>query len=105
MAPDDRPLQINISAIRVGGIGGLGMVAIAAVVAAVLPQAWWLVAFGAIGGVVMGAVLVVVRRVRAPSGPGGGDPHVLFRAEPAETAAPVATDRGATDVRRLAAIR
>lgn len=83
MAPQTRDVSINISGISVAGVGGLGLVAIAALTTLVLPQAWWLVVFGAAGGVVLGVALVVIGRHRTASGPSGDDPRILFRAAPA----------------------
>jgi len=71
---------INLSGISVSGVGGLGLVAIAALTTWVLPQAWWLVAFGAAGGLVLGLAIVTFRRHHTPAGPSGDDPHILFRA-------------------------
>jgi hypothetical protein len=74
-----RPVEINISGIPVGGVGGLGLVAVAALMAYQMPEAWLLVGAGAAGGVWLAAVLIVAGRHRAPSGPSGSDPTVLFR--------------------------
>jgi hypothetical protein len=82
MTPRTRDVSINISGIAVSGVGGLGLVAIAALTTLVLPQAWWLVALGAVGGTLLGLALVVVARHRTPSGPSGDDPRILFRAAP-----------------------
>jgi len=76
----DRQVEINMSGIPVAGVGGLGLVAIAAMMTYVLPEAWLIVAFGAIGGVLLGVVLVLFgRRARPSSGPSGADPAILFR--------------------------
>jgi hypothetical protein len=53
---------INIAHIRVAGVGGLGLVAMALVVAWFLPRVWQHVAVGAVLGVVLAAVLIIVRR-------------------------------------------
>jgi hypothetical protein len=82
MTPRTRDVSINISGISVSGVGGLGLVAIAALTTVVLPAAWWLVVFGAVGGVFLGVALVLVGRHRTPSGPSGDDPRILFRAAP-----------------------
>jgi hypothetical protein len=83
MAPQNRHVNINISGISVSGVGGLGLVAVAALMTWVLPQAWWLVVFGAAGGILVGVAIVAFRRYHAPSGPSGNDPWILFRAEEA----------------------
>jgi hypothetical protein len=83
---------INISGISVSGVGGLGLVAIAALTTWVLPQAWWLVAFGAAGGCLLGLAMVAFHRHHTSSGPSGDDPHILFRTTPANPpASPAAT--------------
>ena len=82
MTPRDRDVSINMSGISVAGVGGLGLVAVAALTTVVLPQAWWLVVFGAVGGALLGVALVVVGRHHTPSGPSGSDPAILFRAAP-----------------------
>lgn len=81
MAPLKRDVSINMSGIPVSGVGGLGLVAIAALVAYVLPQAWWLVAFGGAGGVLLGLAIVTFRRHHVTRGPSGDDPKILFRAD------------------------
>lgn len=79
-------VNINMSAISVSGVGGLGLVAAVALTTYVMPAAWWLVAFGMTGGLVLGAAIVVFRRRYTPSGPSGDDPTILFRAAPATPA-------------------
>jgi hypothetical protein len=81
MAPEDRDVSINMSGISVSGVGGLGLVAVAGLITYVLPQAWWLVAFGGIGGIALGCAMVGFRRHHLSSGPSGDDPKILFRAE------------------------
>src|SRR5437870_9396193 len=83
MTPVDRHVSINMSGIPVSGIGGLGLVAVAVLITYVLPAAWWLVAFGATGGTLVGVGIVAFRRHHVPSGPSGNDPRILFRSEPA----------------------
>jgi hypothetical protein len=85
MTPDQRQVEINMSGIPVAGIGGLGLVAIAVLMTVVLPEAWWLLVMGVVGGVVLGALMVVVRRHYRTSGPSGDDPTILFRPEPLTT--------------------
>ena len=83
MAPEDRDVSINMSGIPVSGVGGLGLVAVAGLITYVLPAAWWLVAFGAAGGTLLGIAIVAFRRHHVSTGPSGDDPKILFRAEPA----------------------
>lgn len=78
MTPE--PVTINMSGIPVAGVGGLGLVAVAVLMTVVIPQAWWLMLFGAVGAL-LGVAMVMVRRNRRSSGPSGGDPHVLFRSD------------------------
>src|SRR6266508_4595440 len=86
MAPEERDVSINMSGIPVSGVGGLGLVAAAVLITYVLPQAWWLVAFGTVGGTVVGLSIVAFRRHHVSSGPSGDDPKILFRAEAAPSA-------------------
>jgi hypothetical protein len=79
MSKRERPVEINISGIPVAGVGGLGLVVIAALMTYQMPEAWLFIAAGAAGGVLLGAILVLAGRHRAPSGPSGSDPTVLFR--------------------------
>jgi len=88
MIPRPRPVEINMSSIPVNGIGGLGLVAVTVVMTIVMPEAWGLVVLGAVGGVVLAVVLVLVRRKLVPSGPSGSDPTILFRAQPEERDTP-----------------
>jgi hypothetical protein len=45
-------------------IGGLGFVAIVGIITIVAPGAWWFVAFGALGGVLLAVTLVAARERR-----------------------------------------
>jgi len=81
MDSKDRPVEINMSGIPIAGVGGLGMVAVAIVMAYVLPEAWLLIAVGAIGGVALAVGLVLMRRHSDPYQSGSEDTHVLFRAD------------------------
>lgn len=82
MTPTERFVEINMSGIPVNGIGGLGLVAVAVLMTVVLPEAWWLLVIGALGGIALSVVIVVARRHHVPSGPSGDDPTILFRPEP-----------------------
>lgn len=84
MAQDERPVSINMSAIPVAGLGGLGLVAMAVVVSVFFPAIGWMMAAGVTSGVLLGVVLVAVRRRWKASGPRGDDPKVLFRELPGE---------------------
>jgi hypothetical protein len=84
MTQRERDVEINISAIPVAGVGGLGLVAIAVLVAVVMPAAGWLMVTGVTGGCLLGAVLVLVRRLADGREPGGRAPSVLFVESPAE---------------------
>ena len=87
---------INISGISVSGVGGLGLVAIAALTTWVLPQAWWLVAFGAAGGCMLGLAIVAFRRHHTSSGPSGDDPHILFRTADEHSSTPATDEHRST---------
>ena len=79
MNAPERPVQINISGIPVAGVGGLGLVAMALLVSFVMPAAWWTMVAGVTGGIVVAAILVVMRHGLSTRGPSGSDPTILFR--------------------------
>ena len=68
---------INMSGIPVNGIGGLGLVAIAVLITVALPEVWWLTLFGLLGGLVVGAAMVIARRRFGLEGTGHGRPQGL----------------------------
>jgi len=104
MTPDQRRVEINMSGIPVSGVGGLGLVAVAFLMTLVFPEAWWLVAIGALGGGVLAAAMIFARRAHVASGPSGNDPTILFRPEPV-TATPVTHDRETLVSRNIAVAR
>jgi hypothetical protein len=55
---------INLS--PVAGVGGLGAVLLIALMTRTMPAAWWLLLASALAGCALGAVLIVLRRRRAP---------------------------------------
>jgi len=59
-------------------IGGLGFVTVVALITIVAPGAWWFVAMGAAGGVILAVVLVAVARQRVLHQPPGSR-NVLLR--------------------------
>ena len=83
------PATINLSGTKVRGIGGLGLLSMIMLVTIVMPQAWFLVLTGLLGGIVVGVVLVQRRRARGLSGPIDRRPLALFdRDSPEPTDAP-----------------
>ena len=76
---DHRHADINSSSIPVAGIGGAGMIGAAIVIALTFPQAMFLVLGGIVFGAALAAVLIVRRRARDTSAPGGDSPFILFR--------------------------
>ena len=102
MTREDPRADINMSGIPVAGIGGLGLVAVALVMTIVVPAAWWMLLFGALGGMVLGAALVLSRRGRRPSGPSGDDPRILFRSEQVHPNVPAQTARHEPEIKELA---
>jgi hypothetical protein len=65
---------INAARIRVAGIGGLGLLAMALVVAINVPRIGLTLAAGALAGVALAAVLIVLRRKAGPRPTSGGRP-------------------------------
>jgi hypothetical protein len=53
---------VNLTASPIDGVGGLGLALLGALVCAVRPEAWWIVISGVVGGIVLGVVLVLIRR-------------------------------------------
>jgi hypothetical protein len=69
---------INLTAApRGSAVGGLGLVALAALATIVRPEAWWLLAIGAAGGIGLGAVLVIISRRRELRRPAGRERNIF----------------------------
>jgi hypothetical protein len=60
---------VNISGSPVHHVGGLGLLTLIVLVSVTSPSAWWIPAFGVAGGVVLGILLVLTRRVRPMRSP------------------------------------
>jgi hypothetical protein len=58
-----KPVSLT-AAPRGSAVGGLGLVALAVLISLVLPQAWWLLAIGAAGGIGLGAARVIINHRR-----------------------------------------
>ena len=103
---DDRHADINSSSIPVAGIGGAGMIGAAIVIALTFPQAMFLVLGGIVCGAALAAVLILRRRARDTSAPGGDSPFILFRSTrvPAPLNRPERPPAPITD-RRLVPVR
>jgi len=70
---------INLTAApRGSAVGGLGLLALAVLAAIVLPQAWWMLAIGATGGIGLGAMLVFLSRRRELRRHTGGRRNILL---------------------------
>jgi hypothetical protein len=65
--PERWPRNINLSASPVTGVGGLGLLALGVLVTVVNPHIWWWALYALVGGVLLGMVLVLVRRRRGLS--------------------------------------
>jgi hypothetical protein len=66
------PRRINLTGSPLPDIGGLGLVALGVLVTLVRPRAWWIFLPAVCGGVVLGIVMVIIRRHAALSAPDGG---------------------------------
>ena len=88
---DHRHGNINSSAIPVAGVGGAGMIGAAIVLTIVFPQALWVIGGGLLLGCALAAGMILQRRSRNTSEPGGDSPAILFREDseaPATTGPP-----------------
>jgi hypothetical protein len=70
------PITINFAPVKVIGIPGLSLVAIAVAIAVEFPEGRWLLLSGVGGGVLVAALLILVRRrdVKTSDGGPGGRP-------------------------------
>jgi len=75
------PVTINFAHVRIIGIPGLSLVAIAIAIALEFPVGRWLLLSGILGGVVVGAALIRLRRpsARSPMDPPRGSPMACDR--------------------------
>ena len=83
------PATINLSGTKVRGIGSLGLLAVVILITLVMPQAWFLVLMGLVGGIVVGLILVRRRKTAGLSGPTGRRPLGLFGHQEPETGMPL----------------
>ena len=78
MTQPQRHVEINISSIPVAGVGGAGLLIVAASITTMFPLVGWVVLFGGIGGALIAAVLIFLRRERGAGRPDGRQPGILF---------------------------
>ena len=69
-------LRLHETRLEISGVRGWPILAIFLAIVAALPEARTLLAYGLSGGVVIGAVLILLRRQHG--GPGRGTPITLF---------------------------
>ena len=74
----DLPRHVTLTASPLPAIGGLGLVALGVLVAVVRPDAWWIFVPALIGGVALGAALVILRR-HAPLSTAAGAGRIVSR--------------------------
>jgi hypothetical protein len=81
-ARDTQPhrwMAVNLTAAPRGtAAGGLGLLALAVLTTIVRPEAWWLLAIGAAGGIGLGTMLVIVSRRRELRRHSGGRRNMLL---------------------------
>ncbi len=81
VAPGPKPIGfMNISSVQVDGIGGLGLVVAAFCAALEFEQLRASMLVAVCGGVVLGGLMILLRRRRGPSVPRHNDPADLLRA-------------------------
>jgi hypothetical protein len=59
------PVTINFGAVKIAGGPGLSLLVIVVAIAVEFPEAGWLLASGLVGGLMVGAALILVGRCRA----------------------------------------
>jgi hypothetical protein len=64
-----RVRRVNMTASPIPDVGGLGLVALGVIVALARPNAWLIFLPAIAGGVILGAVVVMVRAKREPNAP------------------------------------
>ena len=57
--------SVNITGSPIAGVGGLTLAVLVVLMTVVVPQAWWIVLAAMAAGVVLGVVLIAIRRTRA----------------------------------------
>jgi len=62
MSEQFSPVTINFAPVKVAGAAGLPLLIVVGVIALVLLEARWLLLGGIIGGAMLGAVMILVRR-------------------------------------------
>jgi hypothetical protein len=99
---------INMGSIPAAGIGGVGMLGLVIVIAYAFAEARYILLAGGVGGVMLGAAWIIVRRFHKPDTPSGDQPSVLFRevAEPSDANHPAAPDAPDAEIHhRVALVR
>jgi hypothetical protein len=76
---DHRHGNISSSAIPTTGVGGAGMIGATIFLTIVFPQALWVIGGGLLLGGALAAGMILQRRHRSTSEPGGDSPVILFR--------------------------
>jgi hypothetical protein len=71
-------LKLYSTPLSLTGWRGVPLLAVAAAIVVALPQARALVALGLLGGMVIGAFLILIRHQSGSDGPRRGTPIVLF---------------------------
>jgi hypothetical protein len=87
------PKTMSLSGMRVQGIGGLGLIAVVLLISLTMPAAWWLVAMGLAGGIVLGVALIA-RRQRTGFSSAGSGPTTLFGSGSPESAGSAGAETG-----------
>jgi hypothetical protein len=81
------PAPMQLKGRRLSGVGGAGLLGTILLITLVMPQAWFLVLFGFLGGVVVGVILVRQRHDGGLAGPTDSAPITLFGSWPRSTQA------------------
>ena len=87
---------------RGSSVGGLGILALTVLISIVSPSAWWLMGIGIVGGIGLGAVMILISRHREAGRQSRGRHNVLF---PLVLVVAACLSAGAQSVQPLPAVR
>lgn len=82
MAEQFPPVTINFASVKIAGAAGVPLLVVVGAIAVVFPIARWLLLLGALGGLLVSAAMILVRRRRDETDPSDDSPIRLGVASP-----------------------